>query len=524
MKRSSRPLKSTALFAAIAALSLDCSSSEGATVTQPSRAAPQAAAQVARAAPESATTAATTTAVAASAQPPLFNEGSGAPLPEAEIPLNSLAPLVRRVKPGVVNIYTLSVVPLRGGRGRRFGPADPMEELFRNFFEGPAGSQARQSLGTGFILNSDGLVLTNNHVVDGASEIRVKLDDGREFSARPIGLDPKTDLALLRLEGEGVRDLPVVQLGDSDALQVGDFALAVGNPFGLDHSVSLGIVSAKERVIGAGPYDDFIQTDTAINPGNSGGPLFNLRGEVVGVNTAIMAQGQGIGFAVPINMVKTLLPQLIRGQVLRGWLGLSVQDVPPPLAARLGMERPHGALVVGVIRGGPAHRSGILPGDVVTAVAGKPVVTYNQFSRLVAGLEPGGRARLTVLREGSEREIEAEVGHRPDEKPLLRAQRSAVAGERGERVELGLSLRAVPRAVQKRLGVAGGVEITAIDPDSPLGRGGAQVGDVIVEMQRKKIQDLSDFADVSETLRPGERLLVRLQRADTSIYVAVLLP
>lgn len=456
----------------------------------------------------------------AHAAAPLFVESPAAALPEAEVPLNSLAPLVRQVKPGVVNIYTLSVVPTPRRRSRHFGPADPMEELFRNFFEGPAGGQARQSLGSGFILNSDGLVLTNNHVVEGATEIRVKLDDGREFSARPIGLDPKTDLALLKLEGEGVKNLPVVPLGDSDALQVGDFALAVGNPFGLDHSVSLGIVSAKERVIGAGPYDDFIQTDTAINPGNSGGPLFNLRGEVVGVNTAIMAQGQGIGFAVPINMVKTLLPQLIRGQVLRGWLGVSVQDVPPRLAAKLDLKRPKGALVVGVIRDGPAHQAGILPGDVVTSVGGRPVESYNQFSRLVAALEPGKVARLSVLRSGEAQEIEANIGHRPDERPRLVARKGAATSEH---VELGLSLREVPRARKKKLGISGGVEITAVDPDSPLGRGGAQVGDVIVEMQRKPIRGLSDFAEVAETLRPGERLLVRLQRADTAIYVAILL-
>ncbi|MDR0966908.1 MAG: Do family serine endopeptidase [Myxococcales bacterium] len=498
-------LSTTAIF-----FFIGCSSSEGASVSAPR---PQAVRRAAQPQKQKRPPTETTT--------PLFLESAGAPMPEAEIPLNSLAPLVRRVKPGVVNIYTLSIVPSRGRRARHFG--DSMDELFRNYFDGAAGSQARQSLGTGFILNSDGLVLTNNHVVEGATEIRIKLDDGREFSARPIGLDRKSDVALLKLEGEGVKDLPVVVLGDSDALQVGDFTLAVGNPFGLDHSVSLGIVSAKERVIGAGPYDDFIQTDTAINPGNSGGPLFNLRGEVVGVNTAIMAQGQGIGFAVPINMVKALLPQLIKGQVLRGWLGVSVQDIPTALVPKLGLARPKGALVVGVIREGPAHRAGILPGDVVTAVADKPIETYNQFSRTVAALEPGKPARLRVLREGKALEIEADVGHRPDERPLM-ALRKGGAPAPNERIELGLSLRELPRARQKRLGLSGGVEITAVDPESPIGRGGAQPGDVIIEMQRKSIQGLSDFAEIAQTLKPGERLLLRLQRGDSAIYVAVLLP
>ena len=447
----------------------------------------------------------------------------------AEVPLQSLAPLVRRVKPGVVNIYTLSVEPVRPRRAPPFG-FDPMDDLFRSFFEGQAVPQARQSLGSGFILNSQGLVVTNNHVVGSAAEIRVKLDDGREFSARPVGLDPKTDLALLQLEGEGVKDLPVVPLGDSDALEVGDFALAVGNPFGLDHSVSLGIVSAKERVIGAGPYDDFIQTDTAINPGNSGGPLFNLRGEVVGVNTAIMAQGQGIGFAVPVNMLKTLLPQLIRGGVVRGWMGVSVQDVPTNLVRQLGLAKREGAFVLGVIREGPAHRAGILPGDVVVSLAGKKIVSYNQFSRVVAGLAPGSRASVTVLRNGAQKILEAQIASRPDEQRQAQAMRQwasrsdadqDAAGQ--DKVDLGLTLRSAPRALQKRLGISGGVEIVAMDPASPLSKSGVRQGDVILEMQRQPVRDLRDFGDIASTLRTGERLLLRLQRGDTSIYVAAML-
>ncbi|MGI5861441.1 MAG: trypsin-like peptidase domain-containing protein, partial [Myxococcales bacterium] len=274
------------------------------------------------------------------------------PLPEGEVPLASLAPLVKRLKPGVVNIYTTSVTR----SPRRQAPqgfVDPFEEFFRRFNEGSPGERRRQSLGSGFIINSDGYVLTNNHVVENAAGIRVKLNDGRELEAKAVGLDPKTDLALLKLQGKDVHDLPIVYLGDSDKLEVGDFTLAVGNPFGLDHSVSLGIVSAKERVIGAGPYDDFIQTDAAINPGNSGGPLFNLRGEVVGVNTAIVAHGQGIGFAVPINMVKELLPQLLEGRVVRGWLGVSIQDVTPELAAMLNLKEARGALVSAGMKGGP---------------------------------------------------------------------------------------------------------------------------------------------------------------------------
>jgi periplasmic serine protease, Do/DeqQ family len=470
-------------------------------------------------------------AVQAAEEKPLYQEAPP-DVRAAEVPLHSLAPLVKRVKPGVVNIYTLSVEPVRPRRMSPFG-YDPMDDLFRSFFEGQTAAQTRQSLGSGFILNSEGLVVTNNHVVGGAAEIRVKLDDGREFSAHPVGLDPKTDLALLQLEGEGVKDLPVVPLGDSDALEVGDFALAVGNPFGLDHSVSLGIVSAKERVIGAGPYDDFIQTDTAINPGNSGGPLFNLRGEVVGVNTAIMAQGQGIGFAVPVNMLKTLLPQLIRGSVVRGWMGVSVQDVPPNLVRRLGLAKREGAFVLGVIREGPAHRAGILPGDVVVSLAGKKIVSYNQFSRVVAGLAPGSRASVTVMRDGAEKVLEAQIASRPDEQRQAQAMRQWLprsddgqdASEQAsqDKVDLGLTLRNVPRALMKRLGISGGVEIVAMDPASPLGKSGVRQGDVILEMQRRQVRDLRDFGDIASTLQMGERLLLRLQRGDTAIYVAAML-
>ncbi|MBI5549038.1 MAG: Do family serine endopeptidase, partial [Deltaproteobacteria bacterium] len=356
----------------------------------------------------------------AAVQGALWKEhGAGDPLPQGVVPMTSLAPLVKTLRPGVVNIYTTSVVKARAS-GRRLPPGttDPFEEFFRRFGEGRPEESRRQSLGSGFLVNPAGYVITNNHVVQGASEIRVKLGDAREFEAEIIGRDAKTDVALLKIKpatGE-VRDLPIVMLGDSDRLEVGDFVIAAGNPFGLDHSVSLGIVSAKERVIGAGQYDDFIQTDAAINPGNSGGPLFNTRGEVVGVNTAILAHGQGIGFAVPINMVKALLPQLLsKGRVVRGWLGVSIQDVTPELAKTLKLEKAQGALIAGIMKKSPAEAAGLKAGDVVVGLNGRTIDTYNQLSREVAFLAPGAAAQLAVLRDGKSRTLEVRVGPRPDE-------------------------------------------------------------------------------------------------------------
>ncbi|HVE87246.1 MAG TPA: trypsin-like peptidase domain-containing protein [Myxococcales bacterium] len=313
---------------------------------------------------------------------PLWRERlAGDPALPDFTPPTSLAPLVRAVRDGVVNISAEE------------GPVD-------------GAVQPRRSLGSGFILSPDGYLVTNNHVIDRAQNIRVTLSDGRELVADVVGHDPATDVALLKVRAPA-RDLPFTRLGDSDRLQVGDWVVAIGNPFGLDHSVSHGMISAKERVIGMGAFDDFIQTDALINPGNSGGPLFNMRGEVVGVNTAIVSQGQGIGFAVPINMVKDLLPNLqVNGRLARGWLGIVVQEE----SAAAGEK---GALVQTVFKSSPAARAGLEVGDRVTAVNGRPVEGYLQFMRRVAILAPGTSVRLTVVRGGKAQERAVTLGERP---------------------------------------------------------------------------------------------------------------
>ncbi|HWV37783.1 MAG TPA: DegQ family serine endoprotease [Vulgatibacter sp.] len=466
----------------------------------------------------------------AKGQPGLWHE-RGDDRPEPVIangfsPLPSLAPLVKTLKPAVVSVSTKSVV-----RARRRGP-DPMEEFFRRFMGEPFprgggdgdGGPSRvmpRSMGSGFILHESGLVLTNNHVIDGADRIDVKLADGREFTAKVVGTDPKTDVALLRMEN--AHDLPTVYLGDSDEAQVGDWVVAIGNPFGLSHSVSMGIVSAKERFIGAGPYDDFIQTDAAINPGNSGGPLFNARGEVIGINTAIVAQGQGIGFAVPINLVKSLVPQLqSNGRVSRGWLGVALQEITPEIAKTLKLAKTHGALVADVVPGSPAEAAGIQPGDVVIAVDGKSIEGYAQLSRTVALISPGTKAGVTLVRDGKERRVEVTIAERDDGGGLMAAP-SSKSGRDEHDPLLGITVgELTPEAARsKRVGRQGGVVVTDVKRDSAAARAGVVAGDVLLELNRRPVGSLAEYRKIVRTLQAGEMVLLRLQRGDSAIYLAM---
>lgn len=324
----------------------------------------------------------------------------------------SFAPLVKKEVPAVVNISTRQIVRVQ--EQSPFG--DPgMDEFFRHFFGGaPRREQVRQSLGSGFIISPDGYILTNNHVVDKATDIKVSLTDGRIFEAKLIGKSPEIDIALIKVEASG---LPAAALGDSTALEVGDWVIAIGNPFGLSHTVTAGIVSAKGRVIGIGPYDDLIQTDAAINPGNSGGPLFNIKGEVVGINTVIIAAGQNLGFAVPISMVKEILPSIkARGRPDMGWLGVSAQAVTPQLAEALGLDEPIGALVNKIAKGSPAETAGLRRGDVITEIDGRKILDPAELPRLVAFGHIGKTVMLKVFRQGKAMEIKAVVRSMPEQK------------------------------------------------------------------------------------------------------------
>jgi serine protease Do len=326
----------------------------------------------------------------------------------------SFADLAEKVRPAVVNISTVTTVRIPGGPFHQFfGPGDegPFGDFFRKFFGNiPDQELKQQSLGSGFIVDRDGYIITNNHVVAGADEIKVKLADGREFKAKVIGRDPKTDLALIKITTI-FENLPVLGLGDSDAIRVGDWVLAVGNPFGLEHTVTQGIISATGRVIGAGPYDNFLQTDAPINPGNSGGPLVNLKGEVIGINTAIIAAGQGIGFAIPSNLARHVTSQIkATGKVVRGWIGVSIQSMTPELAKALKIKEPHGSLVSAVNSEGPAEAAGIRRGDVIVSFGGKDIKDASSLPPIVADTPPGKTVDVAVIRNGKEMHLKLTVG------------------------------------------------------------------------------------------------------------------
>ncbi len=344
----------------------------------------------------------------------------GAPAAQAAVAPAQGAPatfadLAERLSPAVVNIRVTKVerTGLAGPGVEEDAPFGPYFERF--FGKGPQGRPVpMRGAGSGFIVSPDGYVVTNNHVVEGAREIVVTLADRAEYPATVVGRDPKTDLALLKIHP--TKDLPAVALGDSDRLRVGDWVVAIGNPFGLANTVTAGIVSAKGRVIGAGPYDDFIQTDASINPGNSGGPLFNLRGEVVGINTAVVASGQGIGFAIPVNTVKRVVPELkAAGRVARGWLGIAVQEVTADLQKTLALPDRKGALVADVAVGGPAERGGVRRGDLIRRYDGKPVEDSAHLPAAVAATPAGKKVTMTVLREGKEQDLAVTIGRMPAE-------------------------------------------------------------------------------------------------------------
>lgn len=423
----------------------------------------------------------------------------------------SLAPLVDEVRPTVVGVTTHR-------RASRQG--EEMDELLRRFFGGELGPRQPQTetgIGSGFVIDAQGgLVLTNFHVVQGADEVLVRLASEREVTARVVGTDSATDVALVRLK-EIPESLAAAPLGDSDAIRVGDYVVAIGSPFGLALTVTSGIISAKARIIGAGPYDDFLQTDAAINPGNSGGPLFDLEGRVVGINTAIVATGQGIGFAVPINLIKALLPQLERtGKVVRGFLGVTVQDLTPELARAMKLEEPGGALISGVSPGGPASAAGLKPGDVVTSVDGKPVKSAAELSRTVAMQPPGRQIALEVWRGGEQHTIKAKLGERSPA-PGAGGQRPA-RPEEEER--LGLSLQPVPPEAQSELGAREGALVTQVAANSRAARAGIARGDVIVEANGQPVRSPQDFARAARAAGQNP-LLVRLLRSGDGLFVVI---
>ncbi len=404
----------------------------------------------------------------------------------------SLTGLVKELKPSVVNISTTKLVrsPLDDFfRGFGGGPDSFGDEFFKRFFGDRQPREFRQkSLGSGFILDKEGHILTNNHVIEKAEEIKVKLSDQKEYDAEVIGTDPKTDLALIKIKAVG--DLPVVHMGDSDTLEEGEWVVAIGNPFGLEQTVTTGIISAKGRVIGAGPYDDFLQTDASINPGNSGGPLFNLKGEVVGINTAIVAGGQGIGFAIPINMAKRLLPQLKKGRVVYGYLGVYIQDLTPELADSFGLKETEGVLISDVIPDSPAEKGKILKGDVVLEYDGQQVKERYQLVKMVGNSPVGKKVKIVVLRDKKQKPLWVTIAEVPEKEVAAAPTKPEETTGRW-----GFKVQDISQAMADHLGLpdAAGVVITEVEPGSPSQTEGLQPGDVIIEMEHNQIKDMADF-------------------------------
>jgi serine protease Do len=425
-------------------------------------------------------------------------------------PPPSFADLAEKLSPAVVNIQTE-----RKSSSKMGSPEELFEEFFgRRRSPHPERRYRTDSTGSGFILSEDGYIVTNHHVIDGADRIVAALTSGKELEAQVIGTDAKTDLALIKVESK--EPLPVSPLGDSDQIRVGDWVMAIGNPFGLDHTVTVGILSAKGRNINAGPYDDFLQTDASINPGNSGGPLIDSEGRVVGINSAINAAGQGIGFAIPINMAKELLPQLkATGIVTRGWLGVQIQRVTPELAETFGLESAQGALVSQVFEGSPAKGAKIERGDVIIEFNKMAIESYDDLPRRVAATPPGSRVPVTVIRDGKRKTLKAtlEVMEQAEIRPASSTSPSS---------EWGFEVEAITDEAREALQLekdARGVIVTNVDPESKAAEEGLRRGDVIVEANHRAIRSVEDLD--KELSGDSDRILLLVLRGDGTLFVVV---
>ena len=502
-----------------------------------------------------------TSFLAADAQAAAANPTTTADTVKQVGPMPSLAPLVKQLRPVVVNINS-RVKPRQGrvsqrvpqGHPRMRPPQqdeedgnsdeedsqDPMERFFRYFGQPTPNEQERRGLGSGFLIG-DGLVLTNNHVVEvqdesrpgryrPMDEIKVITDEtapggAREFAAKVIGNDPKSDIALLKIEGKEVDKLKYAALGDSDSVEVGDYVLAIGEPFGLQATVTSGIISAKERTQFGGPYSDYLQTDASINPGNSGGPLFNLKGEVVGVNAAIISGANTIGFAIPVNVVKQILPQLRQtGRVVRGFLGVQPQAITADMVDNLGLKSTRGALIADVVKDSPAEHGGIKPGDVVVGLNGKPVNDNSQLTRDVGVIPPGNTVKLEVIREGKPRTVEVKLAERPDEREQTGRTPSRSSGEKEQGDLLGLSVQDVTPQLARRSQLDAstkGAVVVDVAPESPAADAGLEPGDVVVEVNRRPVNSAADYRIAVKSVKKGDTALVRVKHGQATQYIPV---
>jgi serine protease Do len=442
------------------------------------------------------------------------------PIPFLTETPGSFSELVKGARHSVVNINTLKVIKRKGTPFRFGDPSDP-NDFFERFFGQKLPKEFKQrSLGTGFIIDKDGFILTNNHVVENTDEIKVKFDDGQEFEAKIVGRDPKTDLALISIDTD--KPLKALPLGDSEKLEVGDWVVAIGNPFGLGNTVTAGIVSAKYRNIGAGAYDNFIQTDASINPGSSGGPLLNTSGEVIGINSAIFSRSGGnigIGFAIPINMAKDIVPQLKqKGKVVRGWLGVMVQEITPELQSSLGLNDEKGALVADVTKGGPAGKAGIKRGDVIKSFDGKPINKMKELPLIVASTPVGKTVDVDILRDGKSKTLKVKTAE-------LKSEEGSVESSQ-EKLDLGLTVEELTAEQARRLGLSEetGLVVVYVENYSPAAESGLRRGDIILEIDREPMKDIKGFNEKMMKYKPGDTILFLVMRGQSTLYLTVKVP
>ncbi|MBO0367897.1 DegQ family serine endoprotease [Pseudomonas shirazensis] len=446
---------------------------------------------------------------------------------QAEEALPDFTTLVEQASPAVVNISTKQKLPDRRIAAGQMPDLEGLPPMFREFFErnmpqqprSPRGDRQReaQSLGSGFIISSDGYVLTNNHVVADADEIIVRLSDRSELQAKLVGTDPRTDVALLKVEG---KDLPIVKLGDSEKLKVGEWVLAIGSPFGFDHSVTKGIVSAKGRTLPNDTYVPFIQTDVAINPGNSGGPLFNMKGEVVGINSQIFTRSggfMGLSFAIPIDVALDVSNQLKKdGKVNRGWLGVVIQEVNKDLAESFGLDKPAGALVAQVLEDGPAAKGGLQVGDVILSMNGQPIIMSADLPHLVGSLKDGAKAKLEIIRNGKRQNLDVTVGALPDEDAGITTAGQGSAERSSNR--LGVAVSDLTAEQKKALELKGGVVIKEV-LDGPAALIGLRPGDVISHLNNQAIGSAKEFTEIAKDLPKNRSVSMRVLRQGRASFI-----